>query len=107
MIVLSVLFCFVFLVILDNSLSWAHGGKYPGIYFALHLTELSFRSKRFLCEKDVHVVQGEWATDAQEARVSDCEDQLSELPKILSADLQKQESQDYSFEAQLYIREKP
>lgn len=64
-------------MLLDHSYGHEHhGGKSPGICFALHLTVLSLRSKRFLCEKEVHGVQGEQGADAKQAGESDCRDQL-------------------------------
>ena len=60
-----------------------HGGKSSSICFALHLTELSLRSKRFLCEKEVHGVQGEQTADAKQAGESECGDQLPSHQKYL------------------------
>lgn len=66
-----------FLIPLDNSCCHEHhGGKEPGICFALHLTELSLRSKRFLYEKEVYGVQGEQAAYAKQAGDYDCGDQF-------------------------------
>lgn len=49
--------CLSFLVLLDNSCCRGDiEGSSLVFVFALHLTELSLRSKKFLCEKEVHRV---------------------------------------------------